>query len=137
MAEKLFLELISPEKALVSAEVDSVVAVGTCGEFGLLPGHSPFITSLKAGGVSYAIGSETVHLAISKGFLEVSDDKVIVLVEKAEFGKDVDVHNAKELKAEAEKALAETKVEADEAFSEIIHVIEYQDARLDAAEKTK
>lgn len=137
MAEKLFLELISPEKALVSAEVDSVVATGTCGEFGLLPGHSPFLTSLKVGGVSYSIGNETTHIAINKGFLEVSGDKVIVLVEKAEFGKDVDVHKTRELKAEAEKTLTETKVEASEAFSDVLGVIEYQDAKLDAAEKSK
>lgn len=137
MAEKLFLELISPEKVMVSAEVDYVLAVGECGEFGLLPGHSAFLTSLKISRISFSVNGETIYAAISKGFLEASEDKVIVLVEKCEFGKDVDIHKAKEMKALAEKAAEEAREVSEEAFVNAVAAMEYEDARILAAELSK
>lgn len=137
MAEKLFLELISPEKALVSMEVDSIVATGECGEFGLLPGHAAFLTSLKIGGFSYTVAGNTTHVAVAKGFLKVSDDKVVVLAERAEFGKDVDINQAKEQKAEAERVLEESKDKGDETFAAALKAIEYQETRIEAFERSK
>ena len=101
MADKLFLELVSPEKLLVSSEVDNVFAVGLCGAFGLYPDHSPFCTELV---LTYAIGQETFKVIVSKGFLAVADNKVNVLVEKAVYVKDID---AAKIKAEYDVLSAE------------------------------
>ena len=79
MADKLFLELVSPEKLLVSSDVDNVFAAGAGGAFGLYPDHSPFCTALVPCVLTYAIGH-----------LEVADNKVNVLAEKAVFVKDID-----------------------------------------------
>ena len=104
MADKLFLELVSPEKLLVSSEVDNVFAVGLCGAFGLYPDHSPFCTELVPCVLTYAIGQETFKVIVSKGFLAVADNKVNVLVEKAVYVKDID---AAKIKAEYDVLSAE------------------------------
>ena len=93
MAEKLFLELVSPEKLLVSAEVDTVFATGAGGAFGLYPDHSPFVTVLVPCVLTYSIGQETFKFVVSKGFLEVADNKVNVLTEKALDVKDINKDN--------------------------------------------
>lgn len=137
MAEKLFLELISPEKSLVSAAVDSLVATAAYGEVGILPGHSAFLSSLQIGGFSYTIDGKTTYVALSKGFMEVSDDKVIVLAESAEFGADVDVQKARELKADAEKAAEDSKEKEGDAFEAAMDAVKYQEARIEAFERSK
>ena len=104
MADKLFLELVSPEKLLVSSEVDNVFAVGLCGAFGLYPDHSPFCTDPPPPPPPYAIGQETFKVIVSKGFLAVADNKVNVLVEKAVYVKDID---AAKIKAEYDVLSAE------------------------------
>lgn len=95
MADKLFLELVSPERALVSLEVDEVLAEGVNGEFGLLAGHSPFCTELKPGVLTFKSDGDVRTVVMARGFLEVSDNRVVVLAEKAEFGTDVNVEEAK------------------------------------------
>lgn len=95
MAEKLFLELVSPEKLLVSAEVDTVFATGSCGAFGLYPDHSPFVTVLVPCVLTYSIGQETFKFVVSKGFLEVANNKVNVITEKALNVKDLNKDSIK------------------------------------------
>lgn len=106
MAEKLFLEVVTPQKAVVSEEVESVVAPGSEGEFGALKGHTTFLTSLKTGALRYkdAAGKER-YLFINGGFAEVLPEKVTILAESAERRKDIDVDRAKEAMARAEKRL--------------------------------
>ena len=112
MADKLFLELVSPEKLLVSSDVDNVFAMGAGGAFGLYPDHSPFCTELVPCVLTYAIGQETFNVIVSKGFLEVADNKVNVLAEKAVFVNDID---AAKIKAEYDALSAELAGEiADE-----------------------
>ncbi len=72
----LNLEIITPEKTVVKDEVDVVEATGAEGEFGIMPGHTQFLTVLKIGEIRYKKGSETVYLASSGGFAEVVEDKV-------------------------------------------------------------
>jgi F-type H+-transporting ATPase subunit epsilon len=80
----LHLEVVTPEKVVVSREVDIVVAPGAEGEFGVLPGHIFFLSGIVPGELRYGVGSESVSLAVTSGFAEVSNDKVSVLVEAAE-----------------------------------------------------
>ena len=85
MAENIFLEVVTPAKAVVSEEVQIVMAPGTEGEFGVLKGHTTFLTSLKEGSLRYkdASGKEQL-LAVKGGFAEVLPNKVTVLAESAE-----------------------------------------------------
>ena len=114
MAEKLFLEVVTPQKAIVSEEAEIVVAPGSEGEFGALKGHTTFLTSLKTGPMRYkdATGKERV-LFINGGFCEVLPDKVTVLAESAERRADIDVARAQEAKQRAEQRLAQKQADID------------------------
>lgn len=97
MENKLFLELVSPERILVSGEVDNVYAVGTDGAFGLHENHSAFCTELVPCIFSYARGGQVYKVVISKGFLTVADNKVNALVERAINADEIDVEKIKAL----------------------------------------
>ncbi len=120
MAEKLFLEVVTPQKLVVSEEVEIVVAPGSEGEFGALKGHTTFLTSLKIGTLRYkdAKGKER-YLFINGGFAEVLPDKVTILAESAERRRDIDVERAKRAKERAEKRLAEKSADMDLARAEV------------------
>ncbi|MFA5904703.1 MAG: F0F1 ATP synthase subunit epsilon [Desulfobacula sp.] len=114
MAEKLFLEVVTPQKSVVSEEVEIVVAPGSEGEFGALKGHTTFLTSLKLGTLRYkdSAGKERI-LFINGGFAEVLPNKVTILAESAERRKDIDVDRAIKAKERAEKRLASRSPETD------------------------
>ncbi len=117
MAEKLFLEVVTPQEAIVSEEVEIVVAPGSEGEFGALKGHTTFLTSLKLGTLRYkdANGKERL-LFINGGFAEVLPNKVTILAESAERRKDIDVARAKEAMTRAEQRLAAKTADFDFAI---------------------
>lgn len=105
MAEKLYLELVTPYKKVLSEEVDMITASGACGEFGVYPGHASFLTSLKIGELAYIQGGETFHLALNWGYFEVTQDKVTILVETAERADEIDLARALAALERAEEAL--------------------------------
>lgn len=113
MADKLLLEIVTPYRLVMSEEVDEVVAPGLEGEFGVLPGHTPFLTILKLGEMSYRKGSERWFLALNWGYAEVGPDKVIILAEGAERAEEIDIERALAAKKRAEEriAMAERKAE--------------------------
>ena len=96
MAENIRLEVVTPEHAVLDEEAQIVVAPGSLGEFGVLIGHTPFLTSLKVGTIHYkdANGNER-YIFVSGGFAEALPDKVTVLVESAERRRDIDAERAK------------------------------------------
>ena len=106
MAERLTLELATPSRLVVSAEVDEVVAPGSLGYFGVLPGHAPLLATLGIGEVTYRIGREEYHVAVSGGFAEVRNDKVIILADAAETPADIDRARAERARDRAEARLA-------------------------------
>ena len=108
MAENILLEVVTPEKAVVKETVQTVVAPGMLGEFGVLSGHTPFLTTVKTGIVRFtdADGNEK-YLFVSGGFAEALPDKVTILAESAEISDDIDVERAKAAMERAEKRLAE------------------------------
>ncbi len=75
----LQLDVITPERRLVSEAVDSVTVPGAAGELGILPGHTPLISQLSSGVLSYTQGQTTRRLLVSGGFVEVNADRVSVL----------------------------------------------------------
>ena len=105
MAEKMKLEIVTPYKKVVDMEVEEVTATGKLGEFGVLPGHAPFLTSLKIGELAYKNGSKVEHMALNWGYFEIRDDKIIVLVETAEAAEEIDVDRAKAALGRAEEKL--------------------------------
>ena len=105
MAEKLHLELVTPYRRILSEQVDEVVAPGTVGEFGLLPGHTPMLTTLDIGDLSYKQDGKSFHVAVNWGYVEVEEDTVTVLVETAEVADQIDLERAKAALERAEEAL--------------------------------
>lgn len=105
MAEKLKLELVTPYQQVLSQEVDEVTAPGVLGEFGVLPGHTPLLTTLKIGELTYRQGQELFHVAVNWGYVEVEDDTVTVLVTTAEPADQIDLERARAALGRAQEAL--------------------------------
>ncbi|MBF8251024.1 MAG: F0F1 ATP synthase subunit epsilon [Deltaproteobacteria bacterium] len=105
MAETILLEIVTPDRLVLSEEVDEVTAPGVEGEFGVLPGHTPFLTTLKVGELTYRKGKEVHHMAVSWGYAEVTPKKVTVLAEAAEVAAEIDIERAKAAMEKAEKEL--------------------------------
>ena len=112
MAENIRLEVVTPDKSVVSEDVQIVVAPGAMGEFGVLYGHTPFLTTLNMGTVRYtdANGAER-QIFISGGFAEALPDKVTILAESAERRRDIDIDRAKTALARAQKRLDDAQKE--------------------------
>jgi F-type H+-transporting ATPase subunit epsilon len=112
MAENIQLEIVTPEKSVVSEDAQIVMAPGTLGEFGVLSGHTPFMTSLNVGSVRYVDESGKERFVfVSGGFAEALPDRVTVLAESAERRKDIDLERAKAAQQRAEDRLAKEKDE--------------------------
>jgi F-type H+-transporting ATPase subunit epsilon len=105
MPGKFLLEVVTPEKLLLSQQVDEVIAPGSEGEFGVLPGHCHFLSTLKIGELRYRVDQETHSMAVLWGFAEVTPTKVTIMAEVAEKAEDIDVERAAEKVAEAERRL--------------------------------
>ncbi len=118
MAEKIKLEVVTPEKSLISEDAQIVMAPGELGEFGVLPSHTPFLTTLKTGSMKYidANGNER-YAFVSGGFAETLPDRVTVLAETAEKRSEIDLKRATAAKERAEKRLAEDRARDDIDFS--------------------
>ncbi len=111
MAQKLTLELVTPAKQVLSESVDEITAPGSMGQFGILPGHTPLLTTLEVGELSYRKGDETFYVAVNWGYVEIEEDRVIILVETAESEDEIDLERAKAALGRAEKALTEISAE--------------------------
>jgi len=104
-AKKFLLEVVTPDHLLVSQEVDYVSAPGAEGDFGVLPGHCPFLATLRIGELQYRIGERIRSMSVLWGFAEVTPHKVIVLAEIAEKAEDIDVERAQAAITKAEARL--------------------------------
>lgn len=106
---KLALEIVTPDRALLREEVDEVVVPGSEGEFGVLPGHAPLLSTLKIGELWFRQGQERHYLAIAFGFVEVLPDRVTVLAQVGERAQEIDVQRAERAKQRAEQRLAQAQ----------------------------
>ena len=102
---KLTLEIVTPDRALVTEQVDEVELPGSEGYFGVLPGHTPLLASLSVGELWYRIGQEKHYLSIAFGFAEVLPERVTVLAQIAERAQDIDIERAERAKRRAEDRL--------------------------------
>lgn len=95
MAETITLELVTPERKVLTETVDGVVLPGAEGSLGVLPGHAPLLTMLGEGELTWTRGGQTHHLAASGGYAEILPDRVIVLAATAERAEEIDADRAK------------------------------------------
>lgn len=105
MAERIQLDVITPERRLLSETVDAVTVPGMNGEIGILPGHTPLISQLQTGVLTYTQGTTTHRMVVSGGFVEVNDERVSVLADLAERPDEIDANQARQEREQAEKAL--------------------------------
>ena len=106
MAERLTLELATPTRLVVAETAEEVVVPGIEGYFGVLPGHAAFLTTLGIGEVMYHVGRDEHYLAVSGGFAEVRNDRVIILADRAERPEEIDRARAERAKERAERRLS-------------------------------
>ena len=105
----LELRIVTPERLLVSEQVDEVEIPGSEGYFGVLPGHTPMLADLAVGEMWYRKGQEKTFLSIAYGFVEVLPERVTILARLAEKAEEIDVARAEEAKKRAEARLQDAK----------------------------
>jgi F-type H+-transporting ATPase subunit epsilon len=132
MENKLNLEIVTPFGMVFSDHVDEVVAQGSEGEFGVLPNHIPFFTTLNVGMLTYKKGGKTGYFFVNWGYAEIGPDKVLILADSAEKAEDISVERALEAKKRAEERMKKAE-HFDEARSTA--AIERSVARVQIAER--
>src|SRR5256714_14281331 len=106
MSDQLQLEVVTPERRVLSESVNAVTVPGRGGEMGILPGPAPMISELQTGVLSYNEDGTTFQLHVSGGFVEVNDDRVAVLAEIAEKPEEIDAARARLAREHTEKQLS-------------------------------
>jgi F-type H+-transporting ATPase subunit epsilon len=133
------LTVTTPRGYLVQAEVDEIVAPGALGEFGVLPGHIPFMSVLKPGVLAYRLKDGLKYLAVGDGILQVAraaeGDKVEVLVNRGEHAKDVNRDAAQKELVAADAELAHTKAENMAELAPMQDRRAWAAARIEAADR--
>ena len=116
--DKIFFEVVTPYRQVLAEEVDEVIAQGEEGQFGVLPGHTPFLSKIRVGDLLYRKGSQLFHLAVSNGYAEVGYHHVIALLDAAERPQEIDVQRAEKALKRAEERLAALSPEDKTFFEE-------------------
>lgn len=121
MADKIDFELVSPERILISVQAEMVVVPGSEGDFGVMPGHQPMISTLRPGAIEIYAGDKVQErIYVAGGFAEVSNDRLTVLAEEAMPFADLD-------RARIEQRLKDAREDMEDAKDD--------DARAKAQEK--
>ena len=136
MADRLTLEIATPMRLVVAETVDEIVIPGSQGYFGVLPGHAAFLTTLGIGELMYRIGRDEHYLAVSNGFAEVRNDKVIVLADTAERPEEIDRARAERSRERAERRLA-GRVEEEVDYNRALAALARALARLLTAGRSR
>jgi len=133
MASTIRLELVTPERLLLSEEVDEVIAPGYEGEFGVLPEHTQYLAILDIGVLRYRKGSESRRIALGGGFAEVTPERVVVMADTAERAEEIDVERARRARERAEAALKELSLD-DETYAKAYAALQRALVRMSAGE---
>ena len=133
MAEVFQLEIVTPEKQVVSDTAEEVQIPGKKGYLGILPGHAPLITELSVGEIIYRKEGQPRYLSVAWGFAEVLPTKVTILAEAAERPEEIDVRRAQEAKQRAEERLKSQDPSTD--YGRALYALKRADVRLDVAGK--
>jgi F-type H+-transporting ATPase subunit epsilon len=128
----MHVEVVTAERELYNGEADSLIAPGSEGELGILPRHAALLTTLKAGEMLIKLGGSEEPLFVSGGFLEVSDNKVTVLAESAEYAEEIDQARAEAARRRAQEHLAQAQSDVERA--DLLGALERAVARIHVAE---
>jgi F-type H+-transporting ATPase subunit epsilon len=109
----LQLQIVSADRSLVNEQVDEVQIPGADGYLGILPGHTPLLTTLEVGTLWYRQGSEKHYLLIAFGFAEIQPDRVTILAQTAEKAEEIDLGRAESAKKRAEERLSKPTTDMD------------------------
>jgi F-type H+-transporting ATPase subunit epsilon len=132
--KSFLLEVVTPTGLAVSSNVEEAVMPGSQGEFGVLPGHTPFLTSLRIGMMHYRRGKDVFYMALNRGFAEVSPVKATILADKAEAAEDIDLERVRAAQKNAEERL-KTLAKNDPGYAQEVEALEWANVRIKVAEK--
>ena len=133
--DKLFLlEIVTPYGLVVSSKVEEAYIPGSQGDFGVLPGHAPLLTSLRIGELHYRREKKVLSVAINRGFAEITPTKATILTDTAESAEQIDLERAKAAKTRAEEQLKALSRE-DPTYPQQLEALERAKARIRVAEK--
>jgi F-type H+-transporting ATPase subunit epsilon len=134
MDKSFLLEIVTPYGLVVSSKVEEAYIPGSQGDFGVLPGHIPFLTSLRIGELHYRRDKEVHFLAINRGFAEVTPTRTTILTDTAEPAEEIDTERAQTAKIRAEEKL-KGLAKDDPAYLKEVESLERARVRLRIAEK--
>ena len=134
MDKTFLLEVVTPYGLVVSSKVEEAYIPGSQGDFGVLPGHAPLITTLRVGELHYKQDKRVHYLAVNRGFAEVTPGRTTVLVDTAEPAGEIDAARAQAAKARAEERL-KTLNPKDTAYQQELEALERAKVRMRIAEK--
>ena len=120
MADRLELEIVTPQRRVLSENVDEVRLPGVLGEMGVLPGHTPLLTELGTGPLAFTLGGQERRFAIQGGFAEVLPDRVTVLATIAESPEEIDVAAARIALQESEARLGSAEAEEIATLTDVV-----------------
>ncbi len=133
--EKYFLlEIVTPYGLVVSSKVEEAYIPGSQGDFGVLPGHAPLLTSLRIGDLHYKQDKEVHFLAINRGFAEVTPGKTTILVDTAEPAEGIDLERARAAKTRSEERIKSLSPK-DPDYQKEMEALERAEVRIRVAEK--
>jgi F-type H+-transporting ATPase subunit epsilon len=135
MADTFELEVVTPDRLVVKDRAEEMQIPGKNGYLGILPGHTPLITELAVGEVSYRTPVGTERLAVAWGFAEVLPDKVTILAETAERAEEIDMARSLEAKQRAEARLKGGTSEVD--VERALRALQRAETRLQVAAEGK
>lgn len=130
MAERLRLDVVTPRCRVLECDAHEVRIPGVLGELGVLPGHTPLLTSLGTGEITFFNGDTIGRLVVQGGIAEVQPDAVTVLASIAETVDEIDVEAARAAAAEAREAL---KTASADEFAELDAALRLAEVRINAA----
>jgi len=132
--KSFLLEVVTPYGLVVSTKVEEAYLPGSQGDFGVLPGHAPFLTFLRVGEIHYKRNKKVHFLAVNRGFAEVTPTKTTILVDTAEVAGKIDLERARAAKARAEERL-KTLSPQDPGYQQELEALERARVRIRVAEK--
>jgi len=132
--KRFLLEIVTPQGLVVSSKVEEAYIPGSQGDFGVLPGHSPFLTSLRIGELHYRQQNEVHYVSINHGFAEVTPEKTTLLTDTAELAGEIDVERAQAARTRAEEKL-KTLSKEEPAYLQEMEALERARMRIRVSEK--
>ncbi len=134
----LTLRIMTPNGVKVETQAEAVTATGLEGEFGILPGHLPFLVALKAGPASYRTGGEVYYLSLGDGYAEIFKDEINIFVDNAETPEEIDVEQEKERLRKAKEALSKEPLALDSPeFRKNTKIVQRAEAKLTVVSKAQ